>query len=374
MKFVLSTQELNYLIAKLQNIVSVKPPMPILSNFLIEAYNDELILSATDLTVGIRCHTDAQILEEGSTTLPAKKFSQLIRELTVANVEIATNSDEISMIKAGTSRFKLNGMAKNGFPAIPDLDEAQTISLPQNVLKDLLHRTSFAVSKDDNRYVLTGLQMQIANGVLVFTGTDGKRLARAFNKIEIDPGFSYQGVIPLKAVEEIIKNLTDEGEAKIALMADKIAVEANQTCLMTKLLTGEYPDVARVIPEKADKVVVLHRDELIALLRQVSLFTKDQHQPIRLTLDSGELTLSAHAMDIGEGNVSMPVNYSGPKLEIAFNPGFFLDILRHCKQEAVALGLTDTFNPGVLTDGEAITNSLEMNPLFILMPMRFSED
>lgn len=374
MKFILSTQELNYLIAKIQNIVSQKPTMPILANFLIEAYNDELILTATDLTVGLRCHTDAKILEEGSTTLPAKRFSQLARELTTANVEITTNSHEISTIVAGTSRFKLNGMAKNDFPALPDLSQSQTFEIQQSTLKDLLFRTSFAVSRDDNRYVLTGLLMQIANGNVIFVGTDGKRLTRAFHSIEIDPAFSYQAVIPLKAVDEIVKNLTEEGTAKVVMMPDKIAVEANNSCLVTKLLSGEYPDITRVIPEFAEKIITLHREELMSLLRQISLFTSDQHQPIRLTLTDGDLTLSVNTMDIGEGTVNMPVNYQGPKLEIAFNPGFFIDILRHCKKETIALGLTDTYNPGVLTDGEVLTRSLEMSPLFVLMPMRFAED
>src|SRR4051794_35087946 len=111
MKFVLSTQELNYLINKIQNVVSQKPAVPILSNFLIEAFNNEITLTATDLTVGIRCNTETKILEEGATTLPAKRFAQLIRELTALNVEISSNPNEVTTIIAGTSRFKLNGMS-----------------------------------------------------------------------------------------------------------------------------------------------------------------------------------------------------------------------------------------------------------------------
>ena len=117
MKFTISTQELNYLLNKIQNVVSPKPAMPLLVNFLIEAYNDELILTATDLTVGIRCYlTDVSIHEEGASTLPAKKFAQLLRELPHPSIEIATNSNEVTQIIAGTSRFKINGMSKNDFP------------------------------------------------------------------------------------------------------------------------------------------------------------------------------------------------------------------------------------------------------------------
>ena len=375
MKFIISTQELNYLIGKIQNIVSVKPTIPILSNLLIEASNDELVLTATDLTVGIRCNTEVKILEEGATTLPAKKFAQLVRELTHANVEISSNSNEITTVIAGTSRFKLNGISKEEYPALPDLTHADSFKIKQKDLKDLLYRTSFAVSKEDNRYVLTGILMQIANSQLTFVGTDGKRLARSHALIDTPPSFTNQSIIPLKAVDEILKNLNSEDDdVKISLMPDKIAVLANQTMLLTKLLTGDYPEISRVIPENSEIILSLHREELMSLLRQVSLFIADHNHSVRFTFTDGELKLTANTLDIGEGQVGMPVNYQGSKLEIAFNPGFFLDILRHCKEETVTMGLTDAYNPGVITDGEQSGKLVKASPLYIIMPMRLSED
>lgn len=375
MKFVISTQELNYLINKIQNVVPQKPTIPILTNLLIEASNDELILTATDLTVGIRCNTEVKILEEGATTLPARRLAQLIRELTTANVEISSNSSEITTLVAGASRFKLNGMSKEEYPSLPDLSIAHTFQIKQKDLKDLLYRTSFAVSKEDNRYVLTGVLMHIVNGQVNFVGTDGKRLARAHAPIDIAPTFTSQSIIPLKAVDEILKNLTDEeGDAKISLMVDKVAILANQTMLLTKLLAGDYPDINRVIPENSEIIISLHREELMALLRQVSLFTIDHNHSVRFTFTDGELKLTANTLDIGEGHVSMPVNYQGNKLEIAFNPGFFIDILRHCREETVTLGLTDPYNPGVITDGEQGGKLSQSSPLFVIMPMRLSED
>jgi DNA polymerase-3 subunit beta len=374
MKFVITTQELNYLINKIQNIVPLKATIPILSNFLIEASNDELVLTATDLTVGIRCHTEVKILEEGATTLPAKRLAQLIRELTTVNVEVSSNTHEMTTLVAGTSRFKLNGMSKEEFPSLPDLSHAHTFKIKQKDLKDLLYRTSFAVSKEDNRYVLTGLLMEIANSQVMFVGTDGKRLARAHAPIDIAPTFKNQSIIPLKAVEEMLKNLTEEGEAKISLMNDKIAIEINQTLLLTKLLSGDYPDISRVIPENSEIIVSLHREELTILLRQISLFTENHHHSVRFIFADGELKLTANTMDVGEGQVGMPVNYQGPKLEIAFNPGFFIDILRHCKEEIVKLGLSDAYNPGVITDGEQTAKAKQASPLFVIMPMRLSED
>lgn len=373
MKFVISTQEFNSLVSKCLNIVGTKSTVPILANLLIEAAHDELIITATDLTVGIRCFADAKILSEGGTTLPAKRLSQLIRELTAANLEISTNANETTEIVADSSRFKLNGLEKEAFPTLPEFKDGYHFKIKQATLRDMFYYTSFTVSREDNRYTLTGVWMSIVNGMATFAGTDGKRLSKAQTHVEIDPSFQSNFIIPLKAVDEIQKNLSDEGDAIVYLMKDKIAVEAGQTTIITKLLTGDYPDIRRIIPQNIDIKVILHREELMTLLRQVSLFTLDSSHSVRFTFTDGRLQLNANTADIGEGKVSMPVNYFGEKLEIAFNPGFFLDILRHTKKETITLGLTDAFNPGLITDEDS-TPSPEASPLFVLMPMRLNED
>ncbi len=371
MKFVVTTQELIYLINKCQNIVSAKPTMPILANILIKASGNELTVTATDLTVGVCCSVEAKILEEGSTTLPAKKFAALARELTSLNVEVTTNERHVTEVNADASRFKLNGMSPAQFPALPDLESAMPIKIAQKQLKEMFYRTAFAVSREDNRYTLTGVYLQIGGGKAIFVGTDGKRLAKNEMTISLDPSFTGSFIIPLKAVEEILKNLEDEGDVTLYLMPDKIAIETESTILITKLLTGEFPDYNHFIPEKSNAMVTLHREELSTLLRQVALFSPEGlMSSVRLSFADGELKLDANAADVGEGKVSMPANYSGQELHIAFNPHFFLDILRYTKGETVNLGLTDSFNPGIITETVAED---QISPLFVLMPMRLSE-
>lgn len=376
MKFVIATQELNYLISKCLNVVSQKATIPILSNLLVEARNGMLTITATDLTVGMRCFTEAQILEEGATTLPAKKLAQLVRELTAVNVEISTTPNEVTEIIANGSRFRLHGMRKEEFPALPELEDAAHFSIKQATLKDVLFRTAFAVSRDDNRFVLTGVFLGVANGQATFIGTDGKRLARTFLPVPLDPSFSGNFVIPLKAIEEAQKNLNDdESEAKIYLMQDKVAIETSSTTIITKLLSGDYPDISRVIGSPVETVFSLHREELMSLLRQVSLFTGENNNAARFTFSEGELQLAAANMEVGEGKVSMPVNYHGPSLGIAFNPVFFLDILRHSKGETITLGMSDSFNPGVLTDHQSNSFVAAETPsIFVLMPTRLHEE
>ncbi len=365
MKFVIPKETLSQLINNIQNIVSHKPTIPILSNFLIEVESGVLTVTATDLTVGMRCHGDAKVVEEGAITLPAKRFFQLTKELTAPSLEMSSADGETSELKAGTSKFKFHGMHQKDFPSLPDLNAANSFEMEQKVLKEMLFRTSFAASREDSRYVLTGILFKIQNKKALFVGADGKRLAEVSTDLLVDDSVDNESILPLKAVEEIYKCLSDKGLVKVFLMPDKIALEIDKTTIVTKLLSGTYPDFKRIIPDKLETKVTLHREELISLLRQVSLFTDEDNQSVRFLFSEGMLSLKANHASIGEGEVSMPVNYHKEPLAIAFNPHIFLDILRHSRNETIQLGLNDPYNPGIITD--------ESTARFVIMPMRLNE-
>ena len=376
MKFIISRQELGDLTNRIQNIVAPKSPVLILSNFLIEAIDNQVIITATDLTVGVRCSMPAKVIEPGSITIPAKRFSSLIRELTTAHIEVRTQAKEMITITAESSTFKMHGLPIDEFPKLPDFQDAAQIRMKQSELKEMFFRTAFAVSKEDSRYILTGVSLQIVNNIVMFVGTDGKRLARAGFPLATEPMINAECIIPLKAVDEIVKNLNDpEEESTLFILQDKIAVESGSMLIVTKLLSGDYPDVNKVIPQATNSSVSLHKDELMSLLRQVSLFTTEKHHSVRFTFTPGELNLSVNTMDLGEGKVSMAANYDGPRFDIAFNPMYFLDILRHSKQETISISFSDPYNPTLITDGEHIfsVNSVLPSPLFILMPTRLNE-
>lgn len=366
MKAVISKIDLVNLIGKIQSIVAAKPAIPILSNVLIEASDDQLIVSATDLTVSMRCYVEAKVIEEGAIALPARRFFQLVRELTAPQVKISAQTNEIAEITTGTSVFKINGMNKGEFPTLPDLTGAPEIALTSSALKEMLSKTAFSAAREDSRYMLNGVQLQIAQQKATFIGTDGKRLAKTIAPVAIDASVTGAYVIPLKAVEEMIKMLDESNsEIHLNLAQDKISLECGHLTLITKLLSGQYPDVERVIPNKLGQSFSIHREELMSLLRQISLFTSETSSSVRFSFETGQLHLAAMSGDIGEGRVSMPVDYAGPKLEIAFNPYFFLDILRHSKDETFRFGLNDPHNPGLITDSS--------QALFVIMPMRLNE-
>lgn len=366
MKAVVSKTDLVSVIGKIQSIVASKPAIPILANVLLEAMDDQLIVSGTDLTVSMRCYMEAKVVEEGAIALPARRFFQLARELTSPQIKITAQTNEIAEITTGTSVFKINGMGKAEFPHLPDLSGSPEIPFLNSELKQMLSRTAFSAAREDSRYMLNGVLLQIGQQQATFIGTDGKRLAKISSSIAVDSALQGHYVLPLKAVEEMIKML-DGSETKVTLSLahDKVSLENGALTLSTKVLSGQYPDVERVIPPKLAYQFSIHREELMTLLRQVSLFTSDTSSSVRFSFETGQLHLNAMSSEIGEGRVSMPVDYSGPKLEIAFNPYFFLDILRHTNEETIRFGLNDPHNPGLVTDSTSA--------LFVIMPMRLHE-
>lgn len=367
MKAIIQRPELVTLIGRLQSIVPTKPIIPVLSNILLEAYDNQIVLSATDLTVSMRTTSPAKVLEEGSITLPAKRFFQLIREITVPEITLESKTDGVIVITAGTSHFRLHGMDKSEFPTFPDLSNAEGFSINSRTLKDLFGKTSFACARDDSRQVLNGVYFEIENEKVTLVGTDGKRLAKIHDTIEFHTTEKISMIVPLKAVEEMTRLLDVDETVKVDIMNDKMAIELDAITIVSKLLVGQFPDYGRVIPNKtAMQTIPIHREELISLLKQVALFTSEVSHSVRLIFDKGELKLQAANSDIGEGRVNMPVDYASEKLEIAFNPQYFIDILRHSIDETVNFGIIDSFNPGSITD---TTNSQ-----FVIMPMRLSAD
>jgi len=362
MKAVIATSDLLKLIAKLHAIVPSKPTIPILGNLLFEASGDSIILSATDLTVSIKASTKAQVLEEGAITLPARRFFQLIRELTTPSITIEASTGEIASISSGSAHFRLHGMHKSEFPPLPPIEGGAPLPLSGKTFKDLLSRVSFAAAKEDSRHVLNAVLLEARDDTLTFTATDGKRLAQIGAPATLQEGMEGQYLIPLKAVDEMVKILDEDESVEFFLWSDKIGIESGSYTFISKLLSGEYPDVKRVIPPSSRLEVRLHREELLILLRQVALFTTEMNHSVKFRFAEGELTLSAMSSEVGEGKVSMIVDYHGEGVEIAFNPFYFTDILKHCKDETIRFGMNDSFNPGKITD----TSSA----LFILMPMR----
>lgn len=364
MKVIISRTELVQLIGTIQGVIPSKPAVPILANILIEAFNGNLIISGTDLMVSTRSQTIANVVEEGAITLPAKRFFQLVREMTAQEVTIESKPGNIIHVRSGNSEFHINGIHKSEFPSMPDMTQEESFSINGTTLKKMLTKSVFAAAREDSRHVLNGVLMHVEETRVTFIATDGKRLAKIHTPIQMEEKHKHNYLIPLKACEEMMKMIKDDEEINIFLLSDKVSLEMGSTTLVTKLLSGDYPDTDRVIPSDSTKKVTLHREELMSLLKQISLFTSEKNQSVRFILNQGELILIANRSEIGDGKVSMPIDYSGEKFEIAFNPFFFHDILRHSEDETVSFSITNPYNPGLITDSTTAQ--------FVIMPMRLT--
>ncbi len=361
MKVTLSRPDLATLIGKIQGAVSKKPKVPILANILFEAREGRVLVAATDLEVGIHAEMEALVEQPGALALPARCFFQLIRELTTPQIVIESQEEETAVIQAGKSRFRLCGMDKSGFPALSDLSQAHAFVLDGAVLRRMLSHSSFAAPREDSRKILNGVLMRLVGQEAIFIGADGKRLAKLTTPIQRANPVDHDYVISLKAVEEIIKLLDQDMPVTLRLTPDKIGVETLSASLVAQLLAGTFPDM-NIIPAETALSIKLHKEELMALLKQIALFMPSRSPSVHFTFKQNELLLHSTSSDIGEGQVSMPIDYHGDPFEIAFNPLFFHDILRHCREEVIALALTDAYSPGLITD--------TADAKFVLMPMR----
>lgn len=363
MHVIASRVDLLSISAKFQGIVPSKPALPILANVLLIAENQMLTIVATDLLMSLKISIPANVLEAGSMTIPSRRLFQLLREMTHSEIELKILDDKEALVKAGSSEFKLLMMPGKEYPQFPEIVQANQLDINQATLKTLLQRSAFAAAKEDSRHVLNGLQMKLESNKLTLTGTDGKRLSKLFAEGSFQFESKLDVIIPLRAVEEMIKMLDAEDEMiHVLINQDRLMLESQNFKFLTQLIAGQYPDVERVIPQTSAKPIALHREELMSLLKQVSLFTSDSNSSVRFTFDTGTLHLSAISDKIGAGHVNMPVNFEGEPFQIAFNPNYFLDILRHTDDEIIEFKATSPYTPGLITDSTKAT--------FVIMPMR----
>jgi DNA polymerase-3 subunit beta len=363
MRAVLSRQDLLSLLQKIQNIIPSKPQNPILANILVKAQDNRLTLIASDLILSMEISAQAQVTEPGSVVLSPKRFIPLIRELTAPNVEFVVDDSFVTTIYAGSSRFKLPGMSPIEYPTPPDISQGTRIAFPANILRQMLIHTSFSSGRIETKQIYNSVCIHRNDFETVFTGTDGKRLARSHTKTPFEANWQGSFILPIKTVDEMIRMLdTPEETVDICFLGEKLSLQAGSTLLTSQLIAGQYPDVSKIIPEKRPDTVKVHREELMSLLRQISLFTTIDKPSAAFHFKEGELQLTAANGETGEGVVGMPVNYFSEPLSIAFNPNYLLEILRHSSDETVDLSLTNSYDPGMITDTS--------DTFFVLMPMR----
>ncbi len=352
-----------------QNVVSTRTTLPILSNVLLRAEGNHLELTATDLDVTVACKVEAKVTKPGATTVPVKKLFGIVRELNGGEIEIETDEKNITSIRSGGSFFKIHGLGADEFPPLPKMKDEKKVSLTQETVRAMLKKTSFAVSTDESRYVLNGIYISLKDHKMTLVATDGRRLALVDEEVDISEKSSGEFIVPAKAVNELNRLLQDKGnvdlnfgenQASFALKDEK----EFSVLLVTKLIEGNYPNYRQVIPGEAKERIALGREELVQALRRAEIMTSEKANSVKLTFGKNNLTITANSPEVGEARETLAINYKGKELAIAFNPRYLIDPLNALAEDEVFIELIDELSPGVLKINGPF--------LYVVMPMRLN--
>lgn len=369
MKFSVAKEQLLSGLQSVQNVVSTRTTLPVLSNVLIHAGENRLDLTATDLDVTISCTVEASVQKTGATTIPVKRLFSIVRELGANEVDVEVDEKSGFRIRAGSSYYRINGLAAEEFPPLPKFAECRTLSVPQEKLRNMLRRTGFAVSTDETRYVLNGIFFSLREHKITLVATDGRRLALTDEEAEVSEQNQVDFIVPTKAINELTRLLQPTGQVQIQVSENqasfRLQPEAGYPLLLvTKLVEGNYPDYRRVIPGEAEERIPLLREELLQALRRAEIMTSDKSNSVKLTFTKNNLAITANTPEVGEARESLAINYKGKDLAVAFNPTYLMDPLKALDQDEVFLELTDDLSPGVVRVNGPFT--------YVIMPMRLS--
>jgi DNA polymerase III subunit beta len=360
MKFSVSKDKLLEGLSTVQNVVSTRTTLPILSNVLLQASDRDIRLTTTDLDVGIRGSVEAQVERTGATTLPARRLLSIVRELPSSEIYFDVDTKNLASIRSGSSYFKILGLPEEEFPALARFEEAKIFTIAQKDLKDGLKKTSYAISVDETRYVLNGILFSFKDDKLTLVATDGRRLALVDHEVEFPKSQETEIIVSTKAITEIQRLLREEGEVKLSIGENQIAFELNRTLLVSKLIEGNYPNYRQVIPAEAKERIRLERETFLTAVRRVSLLAGEKS--VKLIFTKSNIDIVANTPEVGEAKESLAVMYQGREFSIAFNPEFLMAPLRNLSEEEIYLDLIDELSPGVIKIAGPF--------LYVLMPVR----
>ncbi len=374
MKFKINRDHFANGLAQVLIVVGSKATMPILSNVLIEAEKDQISLTTTNLDLGIRCKIKAEVKETGAVTLPVKRLAGIVREL--PNVDVAFDAAPNHQVKlsSGGSTFRIMGIGKEEFPPLPEFGEEKAYSLEQSELVTMLKSVAYAQSTDETRYILNGVYFNFKDGKLALVATDGRRLALIGKEMDVPAESSGAIILPAKTVGELTRLLDKGAKVKINFndrrAAFQIATDKDTSGLIdhvylySKVVEGNYPNYQQVIPKETHQRIKLERELFLQCVHRAALVCSEKANSVKIKLSSNLLEITAQSPDFGEAHESMAIGYSGPDLQVAFNPAFLMDPLKALAKDEVFFEVKDEVSPGVF-------KTLE-NFVCVIMPVRLS--
>lgn len=353
-----------------QGVVERKTTIPILSNLLIEANDSGLRISATDLELGIRCGCPAKVKKEGSGTIPAKRLLEIVRSLPDAEIKFKILENHWVQVTCERSSFKLVGMAKDSFPVLPLAPKVQA-AIPANVFTTMIQKTIFAISSEESRYTLNGALLLLKPDSVSMVATDGHRLAMVEKQTPID-GLSNElrVLIPKKAMGELQRLLAEADEATpVQFSKDEshLFFSVGDRVLISRMLTGQFPNYDAVLPRENKKLVELDKDAITAAIRRVALLADERSRAIRLQIDKDKLEVFSSSGEYGEAHEVLDAQYPGEALQIGFDYQYLLDFLNVMGEGGkIRLELKDEQSAGQFRPGDEEAFRYR----YVVMPMR----
>jgi len=361
MKVKIAKESLLQGIMTVQNIVSSRATLPILSNMLLDTRRDIIKLNTTDLDIGISCELPVETIEEGAITIPAKRFSDIVKELPAGDILITVKKNNQIDIEGQKCRFKLIGLPKEEFPKFPEFKNKTAAKIEQKVFKEMIRMTQFAVSHEEARYVLNGILIQIEEKQIRMVATDGRRLAKIEKEIEAAAQENLSVIIPIKAIQEIYRNLKDVGYISIVAGLNQVLFDIEGTLIASRIIEGEFPNYDQVIPKTPGQKIMLSTQLLLSAIRRANLLATPDFQAIKFEVFSDKLVVSKTTPNVGESREEVEIDYKGKEMVVGFNPLFLIDVLKNVEEESVSLELLGPDKAGIIR--------LE-DYLYLALPMR----
>ena len=374
MEFKINSTDLLKALSHIHGIVEVRHTLPILSNIILEAKDDKLILSSTNLDIYCSDKIKAEVLQSGEVSVSAVTFFEIIKRLPSGSevLMIMEEGENEIRLTCGRSKFNLSTLKTDDFPIISDSDLSTNFVLSADELIRIIDKTKFAVSNEETRYYLNGIFLHKAerNSIqfLRAVATDGHRLAQYDIPLPQGAEDITGIIIPKKTIYELRKVLDDaNGDVSVSLNENKIKFSFNDLKVVSKVIDGTFPDYTKVIPQKNDKNFKTNNSDLKNAIDRVSAVAANEEsksKAIKFCIENNSLSLSVESQSKGSANEMIDVNYSGDKVDIGFNSKYIIDICNEVDGDEISISLFDSISPAIILD------KTDENLFFVLMPMR----
>jgi len=353
----------------IQGVVEKKNTLPILANVLIEAFDNKIQISATDLDIIITEKIDAEVIKEGSTTTTAQVLYDLVRKLPAgSNIHLNLQNDKRLKLISEKSDFNLTCLPASEFPILEDSIESDYLEIKSKHLSKLLNKTKFSISNDETRHYLNGIYLHTTeddNPKLIAVATDGHRLSKTQIDLEGTKKF-HPVILPKKTIFEIINIISEEPETLIKILSvrSKIKFIINNIILISKVIDGKFPDYERVIPSDTRKEVRAKVADFISAVDRIKSLSLDRKGVIKINIENDKIRFFINDSSSGEGIEEINADYQGENIEIGFNSGYLMDIANCIQDENIILKPKDATSPIIIKDQK------DLDSTYVVMPMR----